>query len=694
MEYKIKKTTEKETKPVDSCYTYVDGLVQDAESNTNKWSTNQEKWFKLRMRVKKSKTFPFVGCSNIRMPTAEIKIRKVKAALMNTIFGIRPIVQVMPSPSGNREVAKKIEKFLDHLIMDVMKLRPTAAIAIDQSIEKGFYLMKPIWRTDVQKRAVEYSLDDLSEEEKLGLYEPDVPLELKIQAAFEKFDIDKKELVYEHNYEAVGKAIAKMMGGATSVTVNLKDVIYDYPDVDLVSPERLYVSSESGWNPQKAQYLIHEYYLPANTLRQNEKLKDWDISGIDNLADYESIDLKGQTDDDTRKLTDTQKDIVEGIDTQSDDNDLVRIWEFYGYYDLKGSGVKEKTVITMAPDSATTLKKDLLPYDSMEYPFIKLFYEITDDRWFAHRGLVEIIEDIIKEIDVQHNQKIDQQTIRNAPMFVYRAGMINPNTVQFMPNQGIPVNGMNPLRDTIDVLNNNNPNVEYSYEREQMLLESKVEEMTGQLDTTLQSMINRREPRTLGEVELQNQSMQNVFSLDVSLYTGQFTELFNWIWNLWSQYGSDDYEFAYFGQDGLETIRLTREEIQGKYKIAVRGNDQNTNPQVKLQKAQQILLATTNPVYLQSQVIGTEQMVAGLKRFYQEMDIPDYEELINSDAKTPPPPPPPPPGADIKVDFDEMTEAEQGQVLKGRGIEPDIVGRKNKKNLELFDKAAELGGQQ
>lgn len=101
----------------DDCFEYLDRRVDEAIANTTAWEERQQKWYKLRMRIKKAKTTPFVGCANIRMPTAEIKIRKLKAALVNTVIGIRPIVSVIPSPGGSLDVARKIEKFLDHLIM-------------------------------------------------------------------------------------------------------------------------------------------------------------------------------------------------------------------------------------------------------------------------------------------------------------------------------------------------------------------------------------------------------------------------------------------------------------------------------------------------------------------------------------------------------------------------------------------------
>ena len=129
---------------------------------TASWEINQLKWQKMRMRIKKTKNFPFVGCANLRMPTIETKIRKLKASLINTIFGIRPVVQVIPTPSGTFENAQKIEKFLDHLIMEKTDTKNKVIISVDQTLEKGWVCMKPYWSYEEVSRMEEASLDDLS----------------------------------------------------------------------------------------------------------------------------------------------------------------------------------------------------------------------------------------------------------------------------------------------------------------------------------------------------------------------------------------------------------------------------------------------------------------------------------------------------------------------------------------------------
>ena len=681
----------KEEVQKDTLVSSIKRFVDDSISLTQKWESNNIKWNRMRYRIKKEKNFPFVGCSNIRMPTIETKLRKWKAALVNVIFGVRPVVQVVPNPNGNPGTALKIEKFLDHMIMDVMRLKNKAIIAIDQTGEKGFYIMKPYWNTNIITRSEKMDLKDLSIEEAMAIFNPQLPPEQLKQMIAQKFDVDMSDLVAKDNDASLNKIIEALLKGEQVIDVNFQDVICNYPDVALCEPERIYVPTDSGYHPDSCSWIIHEFHLPVETLEVNGKYKNWDIGDIAEIAESQKskVDSLSGTSRDTD--IDSQKDIREGI-TILEKTGKVRIWEYYGWFDINNDGSDEKCVITIAPDFDKIIRKIALPFYSGKYPFVKTMYELSDDRWFSHRGIPEMIEDITKEIDMQHNMKLDSQTMRNAPMYLYRAGLVNKNTMQFSWGQGIAVGGMQPLGDVIAPLNNSNPNVEFSYKDEQMLLEGRVEELIGQADFTLQSMINKRQPRTLGEVSLQQQNMNSLFSLDADLMRGSFEELFNWIWELWCQYGDDQYEFAYFGKEGFEPIRLTKEEVQGKYKITVRGNDQNTNPQVRLQKAQMILQIQQNPLAIQSGVISPINMANGIKLALQEMDIQNWQELVMPPeilAQQMQAQQQKPQTQDIRIKPKDLTDAEMAQVMQSRGMQVDIAGRGLKSQAIIQEKDVE-----
>jgi len=651
----------------------IDQWVEDVESWVQKWESNQVKWHKLRMRIKKTKTFPFPGCSNIRMPTIDTKLKKLKSAIINVLIGIRPIVQAVPQPTGNWETARKLEKYLDHLIMDRVNIKPKLVILVDQSLEKGFYFAKPFYRRDITTRIETLSLDDITLQEAMFFFDPRLPLQAQQAAIAEKLQVDMSSWVMKENLAEVERVTDEILSGKSEVKFKLKDIVYDAPDVALRPPERIYVPTTTGWNPQDASYLVDEFYLPIRTVKSYAEDKGWNKEAINKIEALENIDLNA-------KEIDTRKDEREGIQRLQSTNELVKIHEGYAWYDINDDGVDEKCVVTKAVDFGLILRKITNPFHSAKIPFVKFFYELTDDRWYAHRGLCEIIEDIVKEIDIQHMQKIDYGTLVNSPMFMFRAGQVGENTTQFLFGQGIPVQGMQDLKDILQPLNAHNPNIELSYEREQLLLETKVEELIGQIDSSLHSIINRRQPRTATEVSQQAQSMNQVFSLDADLYRESFTELINWIWELDNQFGSEEIKFSYFGPEGFEDIKMSREEIQGKYKIVLRGNDQNTNPVVRQNKASFVLEDTYQAFQLG--LAAPQAVMAARARAYQELEVEGWEAFVQ------PPPPQGPPPDDIKVSMEDLTEAEQMQTLQKRGIQPDPRGRQVRKTQELDEKEA------
>ena len=663
-------------------YSDINEKVENAKGDTTTWASNKARFNRIRMRIKKAKTYPFIGASNLRMPTAEIKIKKLKSAVVNVIFGIRPVVQCIPGPSGNYETALKIEKFMDHLIMDKMDMKTKGIITVDQTLESGMYLAKPYWRIEVNTRTEKWELDDLDLQEAMFLFDGNTGLDDVVRYLVDKFSVDMNDHVIEENMIALEEAAVKILSAKEEVEFIVSDMIKNQPDVALISPEKIYIPSVTKVDTQTAPWVCHEYEMDYDEVVRCAEYKGWDVEGVTGLKEYFGVD--------NRSLVASQLDMQEGIDRLNSPNNQVLIWEWYGWADLDGDGKKEKVCITIAPEFKKIMRKIGLPFDNGKWPFVKFFYELTTDRWFAHRGIVEIAEDLIKEVDIQHNMKIDYQSANISPMKLYRAGMVNPNLITGAPNQAIPVRGSQPLNDTLAIVNQHNPNVEFSYEREEQILLSRVEELIGQIDYTLQSQINRRQPRTLGEVEMQQQSANTVFTLDADQFRMSFGELFSMIWDLWCQYGNDQEEFQYFGENGWEKIRLSKEEIQGGYKFLVRGNDQNTNPNVKIQKAQQIITAITNPVLLQTGVVGPQQIVAGMKRFFQTLDIEGWEQFINTQVQ----PPQAPPIADlIKPKFKDLTDMEQAQVLQSAGVMPDAQGRMMDKQMEMQQHTADIMSQ-
>lgn len=671
---------EEKTEPKEDLFSTLWNQIEEAKDDSQDWRDKTDRYYRLRIREKKTKTFPFPGCSNLRLPTIETYIRKTKAALVALYANVKPRMMVVPQSDRDLDKARRIEKFLDWLCDTKIKLLEKLVLIADKTLERGFCLAKIVWRMEDSCYTETISLDDISVEEAQMMFSLSTTDEMLVQAIVQKYNVDMSESVQADNLEAVIGAVKEIRSGKDTVKLHLRDELYNAPDVIVVDPLYAFVPTDAKRLPDDNRFVAHEYYESYETLKKMAEYGSIDKEAIDNI-DW----IKAETSNNmNEELIETTKDTREGIERLNNPSHLVKIIDLYTYYDLDGDGLDEKCHFLLAPDFRQILKKQRLENDSQKFPFVRFETEIIDDRWYSPRGYPEHLEDISKEVDAQHNQKIDSQTIRNAPMFVYRSGIINPRLIKFIPGQSIPVPGMTPLADAIAPLERTNPNAEFSYEREEMMLKSTIQEYLGQLDYSVQSMINKRQPRTLGEVQMQAQSANIVFSLDATIFANALSELYSQILELCQQYMPERVFALVVGEEGVEPINMSRDDIQGKYTLVARGNDVTSNPQLRIQDAMTDVQVLLSPVPLQMGVVTPMNAFNILKRYLQAKGELSWQALIS-----PPQPTPPPVAPDIKINFDDLEAGEQAQVLRSRNVQPDIRGRALKSAATIQEKEDE-----
>lgn len=639
-------------------------LIQRAINDTSIWRNNQDNWYKQRMRVKKKKVFPYEGCSNLKMPTDERQIRKKKAKGANRIFGVRPIVQATPPPSGKVEQAQKVEKFLDHLIVDVMKFYPKALVWLDKMLEGGFAMSKVFWRTETTKRQETFGLADMSVEDAAMIFSHGTDPDMIVREIIRRLDIDMHPTIADDNENAVREAVVKLYQGAEEVTIDVDDLTYNAPDAVIPDTARIIVPVESGLDPDSCEWICHDLTIPYREFLARTQRGYKNIDKVSGLL-TRSIDPNFPQEE--------TKLFREGI-VRYQTSGAVRLWEVYGWEKLTADDkAQRKCIMTFAPEFNVTLRRISLDLLDGQYPFSRINNEVTDDRWYSPRGIPEIITDIVKEIDVQKNQRIDSQTSRNAPIYMYRVGIVNPN-IKLRPNKGIPVPAGIPFAEAFQMMNNTNLNAEFSNNDEIQKLNAETEELLGEINFTLQSQINKRQPRTGVEVSAQVQSGMPSANMEGDLVADGFNDFVQKVFALWCKYGDDEYEFQYFGpnsQGQFETIKLTKEELQG-HVITIRGNDSNTNPQIRLQRAEAVQNVVMNPIALQMGITQPQNVYSSQRETLTQLGV--NPDLFVSQ----PPPPPPPPPPDIKLGMEDLTPMEQLQFKQRMGIQPDLEGSINK----------------
>ena len=659
--------------------------ISEGNNVRTKWSQKLDFYYRMRYRLRRTKDWPFVGCSNLGLPTIEKFMRKIKASLFQVFWGIRPHGVIIPEGPASQDLAMRLEHYVDWLLETKIGFAKKYVVTIDKTLEKGFCILEPIWSIKAEKRNFDIDMRGLPPElvERIfsSLDTDDAQILLDIA---KMFDIDTSESIYEENMGYLRDALNKLKAGKDMVTVTICDETYNNVDINVHDPENVYVPADSGMNPQDCRYIAYEIYEPWDTVKQKASSGVYDKTVFEEMAASRDMGMKspsqGKDSFNPTRTTDVLKDQREGIERANNQSGLVKLLRMYAWYDLDGDGQEERCVFILAPEWKKCLKVFPFPYAHRKWPAIRFDAEVVDDRWYAPRGVPEMLEDIAKEIDTQHNQKIDQQTIRNVPMFTYRSGVVNARFVKFIPGQAIPVSGLTPLDDAVKVLRNESTNAEYSYRDEEMLLKGEAQELYGMVDYSLQSQMNRREPRTASEVMAQQQQGSVVFSLDSLLFSESLSELLTQIVQLIQQYLPDKVFFSVVGE-GV-SAHLSREEIQGQFLVRVRGNDINTNPQRRLEMAQAKHTFLINPYNIQTGIVTPVNAYQSLKEYLQYTGDVSWQAKI-SIPQPPPPPTPPPPITQIKLGGDDLTDMQKDAVLASGGIPPDPQGRMLEKDQEI-----------
>lgn len=660
--------------------------VSDAQNMKLRWSNKLDFYYRLRYRLRRTKDWPFIGCSNIGLPTIEKFLRKIKASLFNTFWGITPHAVIIPEGPQSFDLAMRLEHYLDWLLETKIKFAKKLAIAIDKMLEKGFCVLEPLWVIKDEKRKFEIDLSGLPKDIIDSIFSTIDSDDAELVGQIAKmFDVDMSETVRAENMEYLREALKSLKAGKDKVTVTICDETYNNVDINVHDPENVYVPADAGIDPQECRFIAYEVYEPWDVVKQKSKSGVYDADTFKDMEAFKEVGAgspsQGKNSFNPARTTDVLKDQREGIERANNQSKSVKLLRVYAWYDLDGDGVEERNVFIIAPEWKKCLKAFPFPYSHRKWPAIRFDAEVTDDRWYSSRGVPEMLEDIAKEIDVQHNQKIDQQTIRNVPMFTYRTGVVNSRFVKFIPGQAIPVNGLTPLEDAVKVLRNESSNAEYSYRDEEMLLKMEVQELYGIVDYGTQSLVNRRQPRTASEVMAQQQSGSVIFNLDSLLLSESMTQVLTQVVQLTQQYLPDEIFFAVAGEGA--SARLTRDEIQGQWLVRVRGNDINTNPQKRLEMAQAKHAFLMQPYHIQTGIVTPVNAYLSLKEYMQYTGDVNWQSKITI-PQPPPPPAPPPAITQVKTSFDQLTDLEQAQVLASGGIKPDMEGRLLEKKQELM----------
>lgn len=611
---------------------FINSVAEESSTHKNKrstWENRQTRWVKQRFGIRKKKTFPFVGASNIHIPTIDKQIRKTKPSYVNLMWQPEQIAEFTPLPNAKNFDALQQEAtynthLLDHIVRDKMdKAFEKSVLWVDRMRQAGNVLVKVVYKYEKEEREFTLDLDTdltIAQEDLLGtnpvFFEPgegDRALTEFFMNVLTSLGIDL-DLSMKEDLIQMNKGIDSFRAGKKKIKFKYEKTIRDHPDWEVIDPRNVIVPGRYS-NIQDSPFVEHRMFFTANTLRKMAKSGKFGKNGarvVEKILELNKgasgatkpTDLH-QYEDSISKISGDQHFEVE--------EDKIEIRETYLYAMTDESGIMRKCVLTWSPLWLKEAVKFVqLPYDHQMWPFVEFSDELTSDGWLMKRGVPQRLDYLATTINVEHNSRRDINTIESAPMLKYVMGQVNPNNIKFKPGQGIPMKSLNAVEALQIKVGAGQTRLQEEKELTRYVENYESSPDFGQTDPNAPGNQARKATEIL---EISTQSAV-IFGLDAKIFLNQFSELLRMTWLMWLQYGPETYEFRVKGtpnpskatdtgiqqnqskqaEPSMNVIRWQRNSID-QMNIRPKGSFQDTNPILRAQKGNQLANLGEHPRY-------------------------------------------------------------------------------------------------
>lgn len=566
------------------------GLKDDTDRNG--WLERQRALTRLRHGIRKPKTFPWRGASNLNVPFIDSSIRKYKPALFRLFVEPDPLVTFTGMDPAAVDAEHLVEQFFTWLFKSEMAAIEPMAYIIDCFCHRGYSIAQVGWdyHTELETRVIPVR----------QLFGPQPPTDpnLILQKLSTEYNLDLDSAPVLRSLKAATDSI---LAGAESVKVAFKKVISNRPCIWDRDPVQVIVSSRCTDLPN-AERVIVQHIFPLRKVEQMEAdgyFKRGTVAAIKHSVGVDAgrremadgMDAGSSSLSQERRVED-EKERIWGSET----TDTVLLWEVFHWHDIDNDGLQDRVHTWLHPKSNTKCTSHAYAYPFHAWPFVKYDFEKTHRRFHSPRGISFMLADLQREMSTQHNQRIDGMTLRNSPCYQVpvSAGFKSRN---FRAIPGTVIH-TNPGIQIVPLVQDRGAFPEQV--REEQNLRAIGEQYVGIFDTALTSPTSQTSARTATEVNAVMQYQAATSTMDAILFQVHMTALYQMIWELWLDMGPDEVFIKVQSEDpnrALPVGRLVKKgEIAHKYRLSPTGTLLNTNRALQLNNAQ-----TALQIFLQDQ---------------------------------------------------------------------------------------------
>ena len=398
--------------------------------------------------------------------------------------------------------------------------------------------------------------------------------------------------------------------------------VFEGPCFEYVNKEDVAIIGHR--NIQQADAVIHREWMTA------DQLTSCALQGIFSKSVVDEI-IGAGPDAEAGKLgmnIKQDRELHSGIHTLDINEDLSRyeILEAHIEVDINDDGLNESIIVWCAADTGRILRATYAHRVNKggKRPFVNIEFIPREGHSYA-MGLLEILHPLSIEMDFIHNVKVDIGLLAAQPFGFYRAATgMDPVKLRVKPGDLIPVDDPQG-----HVFFPNLGDRSGFFQQEEMLLMQHIERLTAINDINTATLGRQGVARTATGVSAL--VSENSANLDIFIKRMQrgWRQALRLLWGMLQQRLPDGTEFRVTGQDGREYFHnVNRADLQCSVDFNIEATSANSNRQLMLEQAQQVLAQCMNPMFLQLGIVEPDNVFEALKDYFQALGKKDYTRFI------------------------------------------------------------------
>lgn len=552
----------------------LDKDVQEARTDRSEWETRQDVYMRKRYAIRSPKIFPWPGCANFVLPQIDSDINRLKPAYVNLAFGVSPIVMFEPYGPEDIEPAKKRECLFDWRMKTQVRFFKDYCLGIDYMLQRGFTLFKVSWKFTTRKYIKVIDLDEVEPEVVDALLMP----ELDDATLFQIFEEElKPDMSFEENMLALQQGVEEFRAGKTRFEFEFVEKEENRAEVKACDPRDEVAFPPGTTDIQQAYFIDYRFWVSKNDLKKQMVDGTFEEFSDDEISAWTTRNYKNGSAANLRATRD-------GYTQQKRVDDMILMHEVCTWYDVNGDGIDERVIVTY-PDSdpEAILRFIENPYDHGLFPYVVVRRELNDAEVISSRGIPALDDDFQTGISVLFNQDIDAGTIATTPTVVARKNSVkNLRNLRYVPGQQVETeNGEADYK----IVQNQNLGQTNRFNN-MTYLKSWANDRIGNV-TSAFSQINNASGSGRGGSKSATEAAEiasaagQLQSMDLMVFQQQMADVYYQIDMLYEQFGDEDEEVMITGE---QSVKISREEIQGKFNRIPNGRLDNSNPVLRTNK--------------------------------------------------------------------------------------------------------------